>query len=261
LSACIRKLGEGEGKLKYKIEMLSKNQIKYINSLRRKKYRVTNNQFVVEGTKIILEGVSTDQKVKKIYFTKDLAHHYSALKDIGLAEEITLNELKLVSSLKSPPGDLAIFDIPAPITSDKLTGRWLALDDVRDPGNLGTIIRIADWFGLDGVLISNNSVDIFNEKVIQATMGSIFRVKFMEVDLVKFLQKQKIPKYGAFADGESVKNKGIAHDSILVMGNEGVGIRKEVEEVLSSRISIPGSGNAESLNVAVATGILCSYWN
>ena len=241
--------------------MLSKNQIKYINSLRRKKNRVSNNQFIVEGTKIIQEGTSTDQKVKKIYYTKELSHHYSGLKDIGLAEEITLNELKSVSSLKNPSGDLAIFEMSEVDPEVKISGKWLALDDVRDPGNMGTIIRIADWFGLDGILVSPNSVDIYNEKVIQATMGSIFRMKIVEVDLQKFLANQKMPLFGAFADGESVKGKDLPANGIMVMGNEGVGISSEIEGILTTRISIPGKGKAESLNVAVATGILCSYWN
>lgn len=234
--------------------MLSKSQIKLIKSLKQKKYRLLHGFFVVEGVKTIKELLQSNFKLYKLYTTKTF--------NIDAKDEILISEmdLKRISYLTSPNTALAVFKIPEekPINTN---GLIVALDSVRDPGNLGTIIRLCDWFGITNLVCSKKTVDCFNPKVIQSTMGSIARVNVNYVDLLSFLNETNLPVFGAFMEGETVYTKQLTPKGILVMGNEANGVSKEIEAIINEKISIPRFGNlqaTESLNVATATAILLS---
>ncbi len=231
--------------------MVVKSQIKLIKSLQQKKCRIQYGLFVVEGIKTIQEISASDFKVYKIYST-DLK-----LFDKSGVELISQAELKQMSGLKTPNTILGVFHVPKPKKLDFKD--WiLVLDAIRDPGNLGTIIRLCDWFGIQHIVCSHNTVDCYNPKVLQATMGSIVRVNMVYTDLGFFLKNVSIPIYGAFMDGVSIYNCQLPKKGILILGNEANGISKEVEKTISQKISIPQSGSitTESLNVATAVAIL-----
>lgn len=234
--------------------MLSKSQIKLITSLKQKKYRQQHGFFVVEGIKTIKELLQSNCTLNALYTTESF--------NIDAKNEVLISEsdLKRISFLKTPNKALAVFKIPEsfPINNN---GLILALDAIRDPGNLGTIIRLCDWFGIKELVCSKETVDCFNPKVIQATMGSITRVNISYVDLVGFLKELEIPIYGAFMEGETVYNKELSGTGVLVMGNEANGVSKEVEALINEKVAIPRFGDlqaTESLNVATATAILLS---
>lgn len=234
--------------------MLSKSQIKLITSLKQKKYRQQNGLFVAEGVKTIKELLQSSWQLYALYTTETFNI------DAKVENLITETELKRISFLTTPNKALAVFKIPTekPI---KKEGLIVALDDVRDPGNLGTIIRLCDWFGIKSLVCSNATTDCFNPKVIQATMGSITRVNINYVDLINFLNETKMPIYGAFMEGENVYQTNLKDEGVLVMGNEANGISKSIEAIITNKISIPRFGDlqaAESLNVATATSILLS---
>ena len=178
-------------------------------------------------------------------------------------QKITENDLKKISSLKSPNHVLAIFKIPLP-KKIKTEGITVALDDINDPGNLGTIIRLCDWFGIQQLICSKNTVDCYNSKVVQASMGSLARVQINYVDLKNFLQTVELPIYTADIEGENVYKTCLPERAVLIMGNEANGIRTEIQKLGSHQITIPKSKKnktAESLNVATATAILLSEFN
>lgn len=234
--------------------MLSKNQIKLITSLKQKKYRQQHGFFVVEGIKVINELLQSHLELHALYTTESF--------NIDAKEEILISEadLKRISFQTTPNKALAIFKIPKPqaINSNQLI---VALDDVRDPGNLGTIIRLCDWFGVTDLVCSNETVDCFNPKVIQSTMGSITRVNVSYVDLQSFLKDAKVPIFGTFMEGDNVYKTTLPSQGILVMGNEANGISEAVEAMITQKITIPRFGHlkaTESLNVATATAILLS---
>lgn len=234
---------------------LSKNTIKLITSLRQKKYRQKHNLFVAEGVKVVNELLSSSLKVFKIYTTSiDVLHKKSNV------ELITEDELKKVSNLKAPNKIVGIFEIP--IEKEIDTNDFIvALDEVNDPGNLGTIIRLCDWFGVKQLVCSKNTVDCYNPKVIQSTMGSLTRVNIVYTDLTSFLEKTNLPTYTADMDGENVYSAILPEKAVLVMGNEANGISKEVNNVVQQKLTIPRFGDiqqTESLNVATATAILLS---
>ncbi|MFI1770349.1 TrmH family RNA methyltransferase [Thalassobellus citreus] len=234
--------------------MLSKSQIKLITSLKQKKYRQQHGFFVVEGIKTIKELLQSQLVLHVLYTTETF--------NIDAKDEILITEtdLKRISFLTTPNKALAVFKIPQSktINNNQLI---VALDSVRDPGNLGTIIRLCDWFGVTDLVCSKETVDCFNPKVVQATMGSITRVNISYVDLEVFLKASNAPVFGAFMDGETVYEKELPKQGVLVMGNEANGVSKEVEAIISEKISIPRFGDTqvtESLNVATATAILLS---
>ncbi|SFZ93701.1 RNA methyltransferase, TrmH family [Flaviramulus basaltis] len=234
--------------------MLSKSQIKLITSLKQKKYRQQHGFFVVEGIKTINELLQSNLVLYALYTIESF--------NINAKEEVLISEadLKRISFLTTPNKALAIFKIPESKSIDA-EDFIVALDAVRDPGNLGTIIRLCDWFGVKNLVCSKETVDCFNPKVIQATMGSITRVNISYVDLVGFLTESKLPIYGAFMDGENIYTKKDIQAGILVMGNEANGVSKEVEALIKEKVSIPRFGElkaTESLNVATATAILLS---
>jgi TrmH family RNA methyltransferase len=234
--------------------MLSKNQIKFITKLGQKKYRLQEGLFVVEGIKTITELLNSSFELYQLYTTKEFN---------GATEESVIipeADLKRISFLKTPNTALAIFKIPKQVPVD-FNGLVVALDDVRDPGNLGTIIRLCDWFGVKDLVCSQHTVDCYNPKTLQATMGSITRVNITYTDLDVFLEKAKTPIFGAFMDGENVYATTLPQAGILLMGNEANGISKIVETKVSQRIAIPRFGTlkaTESLNVATATAVLLS---
>ncbi len=234
--------------------MLSKNQIKLVTSLKQKKYRLQYGLFVVEGIKTIKELLQSSLVLDTLYTTDSFNI------DAKNEEIISEADLKRISFLKTPNKALAIFKIPEPKAVDfnQLT---VALDDVRDPGNLGTIIRLCDWFGVKDLVCSQETVDCYNPKVIQATMGSITRVNVIYTDLSDFLERTKLPIYGAFMNGVSVYKSDLYSKGVLILGNEANGISSSVEQLVSKKITIPRFGDlqaTESLNVATATAILLS---
>ncbi|RIA08735.1 TrmH family RNA methyltransferase [Flavobacteriaceae bacterium MAR_2010_72] len=232
--------------------MLTKSQVKLISSLSQKKFRSQHGLFVVEGVKGIQEFLNSNLKLHQLYATANMFNSETTL--------ISEQELKKISNLKTPNIGLAVFEIPKPKPIDA-TQLIVALDDVRDPGNLGTIIRLCDWFGIKDLVCSNATVDCYNAKVVQATMGSLTRVNMSYVDLKTFLKSTHTEKFGTFMNGNSLYNEELPHKGILILGNEANGISAEIEAVVDKRISIPRFGHqqaTESLNVATATAIFLS---
>ncbi len=236
--------------------MVSKSQIKLITSLEQKKHRTKMGLFVVEGKKGIQEVLDSNFELHSLFITQDV---FNAPQDKTYL--ITEVELKKISRLKTAQIGLAIFKIPVQ-TKIKLDGLVIALDGIRDPGNLGTIIRLCDWFGVQTLLCSLDTVDCYNSKVVQASMGSITRVKINYVDLPIFLKENNSHlKAGAFLEGENLFVSETQKDSILILGNEANGISEEIEKLVEKKINIPQfskAKNTESLNVATATAILLS---
>ncbi len=231
---------------------ITKNEIKLINSLSQKKFRIQEQLFIVEGVKGIHEFLDSKFKLHRIYTTEDLF-------DVE-AQVISEKDLKRISSLKSPNKALALFEIPVeqPIED---TGLILALDDIRDPGNLGTIIRLCDWFGIEQLICSLETVDCYNQKVVQATMGSLSRVNVSYCDLEEYLTQVNKPIYGTFMNGESIYEMEFKNTGVVIMGNEANGISSKIEALIAKRIGIPRFGknkSTESLNVATATAIILS---
>ena len=243
--------------------MLSKQKIKLITSLSQKKFRDETGLFIAEGTKLVMDLASTFHCTLLLATASWLNENKSTKTDELI--EIDENELHKISNQKSPQGVLAVFEKPTnEWTKDTLVQKLcIALDDVQDPGNLGTIIRLADWFGISDVFCSEHSADIYSPKTVQATMGALARVKVHTVNLVEFLQSccAEIPVYGTFMDGENIYSKQLSQNGIVVMGNEGNGISAEIEKSVSERLLIPnfpaGQVTSESLNVAVATALVC----
>jgi TrmH family RNA methyltransferase len=236
--------------------MVSKNQIKLITSLQQKKFRQAHGLFFAEGVKVIGELLASDFELSHLYETADVFP--DVLKSVK--SHISDSELKKISALSTPNNCLAVFKIPKaqPIVE---SGLIVALDDIRDPGNLGTILRLCDWFGVAQLVCSNETVDLYNPKVVQATMGSITRVHVHYVDLAAFLQKTALPVFGTFMDGKNIYQQKLPSEGIIVMGNEANGISHEIEKTVGQRIAIPRFGRiqqTESLNVATATAIVLS---
>ena len=233
---------------------LSKNHIKLITSLSKKKYRQKHKLFVVEGVKVVQEFLNSSYELEIVFSTD--TDFSSTNKFI----EVTDQELKKISSLKNPNKVLAIFKIPNQI-NPIMGGLILALDSINDPGNLGTIIRLCDWFGIEQLVCSNETVDCFNSKVVQASMGSLTRVAVSYLDLKKYLQNASVPIFVADMDGLNVYKTKLPDSAVLVLGNEANGISDEIKQLVTTKITIPRYGafqQTESLNVATASAILLS---
>ena len=233
---------------------LSKNYIKLITSLSQKKYRQKHKLFVVEGVKVVHEFLNSSYELEIVFSTD--TDFSSTNKFI----EVTDQELKKISSLKNPNKVLAIFKIPNQI-NPIMGGLILALDSINDPGNLGTIIRLCDWFGIEQLVCSNETVDCFNSKVVQASMGSLTRVAVSYLDLKKYLQNASVPIFVADMDGLDVYKTKLPDSAVLVLGNEANGISDEIKQLVTTKITIPRYGafhQTESLNVATASAILLS---
>ncbi len=247
--------------------MISKNQIKFIRSLELKKNRKQNGLFVAEGPKVVGDLLHADYKARMLFATKPYPG----------AELITDDELQRISFLQHPQEILAVFEMPTlnsqPIPEQSSPTRSLstlnsqlslALDGIQDPGNLGTIIRIADWFGISTIYCSPETADVYNPKVVQATMGSLAHVQVVYTDLLALVSQlpPSYPVYGTLLDGENIYQQELTSEGIIVMGNEGNGISAEIRPLVTHRLLIPNFNEdvetAESLNVAIATAITCS---
>ncbi len=232
--------------------MVTKNQIKLILSLQQKKYRKQHNLFFVEGQKTIQELLDSEFVLEELFVSEDI------FRNVPNRNVISENELKKISALSNPNNSLAVFQIPKEEKIDE-NGLIVALDSVRDPGNLGTIIRLCDWFGIKNLICSEDTVDLYNPKVLQATMGSVTRVTVSYLDLKQFLSQTKLPVFGTFMEGSTIYKTNLPKDGIIVLGNEANGISSEIEKLITQKITIPRFGNpTESLNVATATAIVLS---
>ncbi|HAG39036.1 23S rRNA (guanosine-2'-O-)-methyltransferase RlmB [Pseudoalteromonas sp. P1-30] len=235
--------------------MISKNQLKLIRQLGQKKYRKQYNQYLVQGEKNVLELLNSPLKAVDIFATQAFINtHQNQFPEVDFtpAEEESLTK---VSTLVSNNAAIAVVDMPKADLPNN-TGLILALDGVSDPGNLGTIIRVADWYGIKHIVTSTDSADAYNPKTISATMGSFVRVSVSQVELPEYLQTLNMPIYGAFLDGQSVHTTDFSAKGVLLMGSESHGIREQCAKLVSDKITIPAFGEAESLNVAMATGII-----
>lgn len=232
--------------------MISKNQIKSITRLKQKKYRQQEGLFIAEGVKVIREFLDSSFSLVDLFTTE--------IFNVDNETLITAVELKKISCLTTPNTALAIFKIP--ISKAEIGNELIvALDAVRDPGNLGTIIRLCDWFGVKNLVCSSETVDCYNPKVVQATMGSLKRVNITYTDLDLFLKETTLPVFGAFMDGQNVYQSNLPKAGVLILGNEANGISKTIEASVTDKISIPRFGDlqaTESLNVATAGAILLS---
>lgn len=243
--------------------MLSKNKIKQITSLSQKKFRDEYGLFVAESTKLVIDLLPAFHCVLLVATADWLNVHTDVSADEII--EVSEDEYKKISNQKTPQGVLAVFRKPAHNfdINDIKTRLVLALDDIQDPGNLGTIIRIADWFGIKHIFCSLQTADAYGNKTVQATMGALARVKVHYVDLVQFLGdiSGEMPVYGTFLNGENIYNEKLSEKGIIVMGNEGNGISNPVEKLVTKRLRIPnypeGQATSESLNVSVATALIC----
>ncbi|MBC9811254.1 RNA methyltransferase [Crocinitomicaceae bacterium CZZ-1] len=233
---------------------LSQNKIKQIRCLQQKKCRDEHDLFVVEGEKMVAEVLMTaSEHVEFCVSTADFYSEYAKGVEWYQCDEETL---KRCSSLKTPNKVIAVVRKMA--FPDTRTSFLLALDEVQDPGNMGTIMRLADWFGVKKIICSRTTVDVYNPKVIQASMGAFLRVQVEYTDLKPYFQKTQLPVFGALLEGENIYKTTVQPEGILLMGNEGNGISEELRSFISHPVSIPKRGGAESLNVSIATGILLS---
>jgi len=236
--------------------MVSKNQIKLITSLQQKKYRQIHQLFIAEGVKVIQELVQSNFVLEHLFVTETIFESINVSKKTLISEI----DLKKLSCLATPNNCLALFKIPA-IKPEITKGLIVALDDIRDPGNLGTIIRLCDWFGIEQIVCSEQTVDVYNPKVVQATMGSISRVNLSYADLHQYIKKTELPIFGTFMDGKNVYKEKLPNKGILILGNEANGISENIEKLVQYKLAIPRFGNlqqTESLNVATATAIFLS---
>jgi len=241
--------------------MLSKAQISLITSLQHKKFRTQHNLFVVEGIKSVLEFAHSSYKVEKIFYTDEVLTKLDKIPQNIKCENVSDREFNKISCLKNPQGALALVQLPPiqNIAIEQLKGtHHLVLDDVQDPGNLGTIIRTAEWFGIANILCSPHTVDAYNPKVVQASMGSLSRVNIHYLDIEELVANTSLPTFGAFLEGNSIFKTDFGTEGLIIMGNEGNGIREGLKQRIRHKITIPRIGQAESLNVAIATTIFCA---
>ena len=245
--------------------MLSKNDIKNIKSLEHKKFRTEKGLFIAEGHKTVLE-LTGKFSCTLLAATQDWLDCHRNIPAERI-ESVTTDELKRASLLQSPQDVLAVFRIPKSeikMSDTAQNNLVLALDDVQDPGNLGTIIRLADWFGIKDVFCSKGTADIYNPKAVQATMGALARVRVHYTDLKQSIKElpESVPVYGTFLDGEIIYDTKLSANGVIIMGNEGNGITPEIKQTVTNKLYIPnwpkGAPTSESLNVAIATAIVCS---
>jgi RNA methyltransferase, TrmH family len=241
--------------------MLSKSQISLLKSLQHKKFRYQYGSFLVEGHKSIAELVGSAYQIEAIYHTTAFSPKVLKLSQKINLCEISVTELENISTLKTPQEVLALVKMPQwpVLQNEQLKGKFsVVLDGLQDPGNMGTIIRIADWFGIENIICSQDTVDAYNPKVVQACMGSLARVKVHYTRLNDFLPGVKLPVFGALLDGADIYETDFGKEGLVVMGNEGGGIRPDVQMLVGKAVTIPRIGKAESLNVAIAAALFCS---
>ncbi len=255
--------------------MLSKSRIKFIRSLRLTKFRLEEKLFIIEGDKLVREALNDKAnsrfKIHSIYGLDSWLDQNQEIISpyLEITEQINSKELGQISNLKTPNRALAIIHLVYPDFKAINTqyDRLIGLDNIQDPGNMGTIIRLADWFGIKDILLSPGCADPYNPKVVQATMGSIFRVKMHQIDLEAWLEKipEGFPVYGAILNGENIYNKKLSKNGIILFGNESQGLSAEIERLVSEPITIPRGDKSdyrpESLNVSVALGVILSEFS
>lgn len=234
--------------------MVTKAEISFVRSLADKKVRMESGLFVVEGPKLVSDAMRSGLCIHRIFATEHVPYNHEA---------VSHKDMERMSALKTPQGILALIEIPRyGMPAEPGRELTLALDGVQDPGNMGTILRTADWFGITDVICSPDTADCFNPKVVQASMGAVFRIRVHYVPLVEIFPTAYGPIYGAFLDGENIytANLGVIPSGIIVMGNEGNGISPNTTALITHRLHIPpfGKPSSESLNVATATAIICS---
>ncbi len=238
--------------------MLSKFQVKFIKSLHQKKTRNSTHQFIVEGEKNVNELLQSDLQVNFIFAMPDWISNFKAKIEKPL-ELIEVNEKELVqlSTQVTPNKVLAVVEMPKYNISHFDTDTVIGLEDIQDPGNLGTIIRVADWYGIKNIICSEDTVEVYNPKVINATMGSFCRVKVHYTDLKEYIRLSQKLVYGAVLDGFSIYATLFDANSMILFGNESAGLSDRLRNMVSHPITIPRIGKAESLNVAIAAAIAC----
>jgi TrmH family RNA methyltransferase len=232
--------------------MLTNNEIKLINSLQRKKERQNNGLFIVEGIKMVEELTQSNFTVRKVFSTVEM----EGFKQLSL---ITENQLSKISQFSTPNQVLAIVEIPSKPVID-YNQSSLILEDINNPGNLGTIIRTADWFGINQIICSNGSTDCYSPKVVSSTMGSIFRSKIHYTNLEEFLSVSKLTSYGAFLKGKFLSEINLSKNCNIILGSESHGISSGLEKIIDQKITIEGITEAESLNLSIAAGIFCNHY-
>lgn len=236
--------------------MVSQNEIKQVRRLHQKKYRVADQLFFCEGQKLLKEALASGWQPVRVYATEG-----SAVPETAEVNYVSAKDMSRMSALSAPPGVLALFRLPRAASAPDSQGWSIFLDDVRDPGNLGTILRIADWFGLRQIVTSEQAVEVFNPKVVQASMGAVFRIPCFTVrgaDWLSQMSGKGVRVFGADMKGTALDEVKFPDRGVLVMGSESHGISSELRSRIDEWIAIPGKGAAESLNVAVAAGIICS---
>lgn len=241
--------------------MLSKSQISLLKSLQHKKERREHGLFLVEGYKSVIEFINSPYQVQAIYHTASFDPKVLKLSQKINLCEISVTDIEKISSLKTPQIIIALIKIPGGSVLDNAQLRQkfsIVLDGIQDPGNLGTIIRTADWFGINRIICSEDTVDAYNPKVVQASMGSLSRINVYYADLLTVLPQLGLPLFGAMLNGENIYHTDFGDEGLIVMGNEGNGLSPEIERLINKSITIPNLGKAESLNVAIATALFCS---
>jgi len=233
--------------------MVTKNQIKFIKGLAQKKNRLIAKKIIVEGHKIINEFLNSDYNLVELYSTQKQNFQTSN------TVLVNQNQLKKMSNFKNPSSSLAIFEIKK--QSLKSEDFYVLLDNIQDPGNLGNIIRTCEWFGINQIICSKNSVDCYNPKVIQASMGSLSRVSVFYLELAEFIKQKKLPVYAADLYGDSIKNLSFHSKGVLIFGSESHGINPNLRSLVNKFIKIPKQNSkvmTESLNLSVAAGVVLS---
>lgn len=244
--------------------MLSKSKISLLQSLQQKKFRREHGLFLVEGFKSVSEFVNSAYQIEAVYHTAAIAPKMLKLSQKINSIEISSAIIEKISVLKTAADVVATVRIPQwpALAHDTLNKKFsIVLDGIQDPGNMGTIIRTADWFGIENIICSEDCVEVYNPKVVQATMGSLSRINVHYVDLAPILTNTTLPVYGALLEGENIYNTNFGAEGLIVMGNEGKGLTDNVKQLVTRAITIPRGGKAESLNVAIATAIFCSEIN
>ncbi|MBO3269759.1 RNA methyltransferase [Hymenobacter sp. NBH84] len=238
--------------------MVSKAVAKYVHALHQKKYRLRHGAFLVEGGKSVLELLSSTLLTERLFVTAEFAAKISPFPPQVPVEVVSAEELTRLGTLATNQTALAVARLPQESPLPTVPGLLLALDEVRDPGNLGTLIRLADWYGLPGVVCSDTCADPWSPKTVAATMGSFTRVPVWQRDLPQWLASlpPEMPVYGADLHGDNVHHLRLQPQGVLVMGSESHGLTPAVEQCLTKRLHIPGRGQAESLNVAISAAIL-----
>ncbi len=229
--------------------MLSQSEIKRINALKIKKYRTKYSEFIAEGDKVIKELIEDGLEIVHIYAVNEVIKHERC-------EIIAEKELNKITALQHHHNSLAVFKLPTLEIQIKNDEWILLLDDIQDPGNMGTIIRTCDWFGIKKIICSDGCVDAYNPKVVQASMASVGRIQIMEANLEKIISEYKLPVYGAVLNGKNYREQDFLEKGFILIGNEGHGINKILQEKITFPITIPKKGKAESLNAAIATALI-----